>query len=205
MATSTFLQVNQGTGAKVHTVTEVIGADTVHQEVWKQGEPYLASYTVTFDGISTATANSHLLQIMAGSSLKVRVRRIEMHQDEVATTAVLMNTRLYRLIAAGTGGSTTIPNPLETSDAAAGATVMILPTVKGTEGALIAIAKPYMTQTLGASSPLKQPIIVWNFDRPRSKPLIIAAGTSNGIAVKNLTAVAGAQVLFDVWLDESNF
>jgi hypothetical protein len=58
---------------------------------------------------------------------------------------------------------------------------------------------------LGASPSSTNPILVWDFDRPRSKPLIIAAGATNGIAVKNLNAIAAATVFINVWLDESNF
>ena len=63
----------------------------------------------------------------------------------------------------------------------------------------------YMMQTVGASAQLNEPILVWDFDRPRSKPLIIAAGTTNGIAIKNVTAVAAGTVYFNVWLDETSF
>jgi hypothetical protein len=82
---------------------------------------------------------------------------------------------------------------------------MTLPTVKGTEAAPICSARPYFMQTVAASNQLTQPVLVWDFDRPRSKPLIIAAGIANGIAIKSTTAIAAATVGFMVWLDESNF
>jgi hypothetical protein len=82
---------------------------------------------------------------------------------------------------------------------------MTLPTVKGTEGSRVALAAPYLMQTVAASNQLVNPVIVWDFDRPRSKPLIIQAGVTNGIALKATTGTAGASVLVMVWLTEANF
>lgn len=63
----------------------------------------------------------------------------------------------------------------------------------------------YFMQTLGASTPFAEPIWVVDFDRARSKPLIIAAGATNGICLKILNGTAGATALINVWIDESNF
>jgi hypothetical protein len=199
------VNVTEGAGKKLHTFNRTIGVNSVEDEVVLFGENYLASYTVDTGNVSTATANSHILQIMAGASLKVRVRRIEVWQYALATAAALMDLRVYRLTTAGTGGTAFAAAPLDTTDAAAGAQPMLLPTVKGTEGILIVTGRPYMMQTIGASNQLSQPIAVWDFDRPRSKPLIIAAGVANGIAIKNVDAVAAGSIIVNVWLDESNF
>jgi hypothetical protein len=200
------VQVTSGSGPKLHTFQRTIGANNVEDEVVLFGENYLATYTVEA-APSTATAASHLLQIMAGASLKVRIRRIEVHQLVAATTAAIMNLSILRLSTAGTGGTAVTPMPLDPSDAASGMTAMTLPTAKGTEvGAnVIAGAPCYLIQTIGASTPFNNPIAVWDFDRPRSKPLIIAAGVANGICIKNTAAHAGASVLINVWADESNF
>jgi hypothetical protein len=143
---------------------------------------------------------------MAGASLKVRVRRIEIHQYQAATAAAIMITQLYRLTTAGTGGTVITTQPLDTTDPAAGATAMTLPTVKGTEATNpTAWAGPIMWQTIGASSSFPTPAVVWDFDRPRTKPLILQAGATIGIAIKNVTAIAAGGVVIMVWLDESNF
>lgn len=197
--------ITEGSGKFGHTYQRVIGANTVEDGVVLLGENYLASYTAQSGDVSTATLNSHLYAVMAGASLKVRVRRIEVYLSAPATTAALMSLALYRLSTAGTGGTAVTPNPLDTTDAASGATSMTLPTVKGTEGVLMWASMPYMMQTIGASAQLNQPIAVIDFDRLRSKPLIIAAGAANGFALKNLTAIAGATVRTTVWLDETNF
>lgn len=203
--TRSYISVTQGSGTKLGTNNYTDGGDSKHDEVVILGEQHLASYTVSSDSSSTATANSHLVQIMAGASLKVRIRRIEMHQNAMATTAALMETRLYRLTTAGTGDAPITPRPLDPADPASGATAGVLPTAKGTEGVLLGIGKPYLMQTVGASTPLAQPVLVWDFDRPRSKPLIIAAGSTNGIAIKNMTAVAGATIMVMVWFDEAPY
>lgn len=200
------VQVTEGSGKKLHTFQRTIGANNVEDEVVLQGENYLASYTVSLlSNISTATANSHLLQIMAGASLKVRVRRIEIYQSVAVTAAVLLGIGVYRLTTAGTGGTVYGVQPLDPADAASGATAQSLPTVKGTEGALMHLGSVYLMQTIAASNVLNEPIYTLDFDRPRSKPLIIAAGAANGIAIKNTAAAAGASLNITVWLDESNF
>lgn len=201
------VQVTEGSGKKLHTFNRTIGANSVEDEVVLQGEPYLASYIVTTgtNAASLATAATHLLQLMAGASLKVRVRRIEVWQAVLATTAAIDDFTIVRLTTAGTGGTVTTPAPLEIADGASSAVGMRVPTAKGTEAASIALASAYIMQTAGASTPQVEPIIVWDFDKPRTKPLIIAAGATNGIAVKNGTARAGASVYINIWFDETNF
>lgn len=203
------VQVTEGSGKKLHTFNRTIGANSVEDEVVILGENYLTSYVATsgfvVGSVSTATANSHLMQIMAGASNKVRIRRIALWQNTMATTVTMMDVRVYRLTTAGTGGSAITPAPLDPSDGASGATAMTLPTVKGTESTGIVPGTMYMMQTLAASAQLNQPGLFWEFDLTHTKPLIINAGTTNGIAIKNITAVAAASVVINVWLDESSF
>lgn len=206
MAEST-IAVTAGAGTLLHSYTRTVGGNTVHNEAVVLGEPHLATYTVSA-AAATTTAASHLLQIMAGATLPVRIRRIEVHQLVAATTAAIMTIQVLRLSTAGTGGGAVTPMQMDTSnDGASGCTAMTLPTVKGTESGanVIAGAAPYLIQTIGASTPFVNPIAVWDFDRPRSKPLRIPSGTTNGICIKNVGAHAGASVLINVWLDEATF
>jgi hypothetical protein len=148
-----------------------------------------------------ATVDSHLMEIMAGGTNKVRIRRIMIHQSVMATTAAMMGLAIYRLTTAGTGGSSTPPTIFDPSDSA-GATARTLTTAKGTESTALWFSRHYMMQTIGASTPL--PVLLdLNFDMLRTKPIIISAAATNGIAIKNTTAIAGASVTINVWIDES--
>lgn len=203
--TASSIQITQGSGTRLATDAYAEGGNIVHNEKIVLGEQNLASY-VAVAAMSTATANSHLLQIMAGPSLRVRIRRIEYYLNSLATTAALGNVDIRRLTTAGSGGSTIAAPPLDPADVAAAASVMQLPTTKGTEAAAqLWSGTAYYMQTIGASTPLVQPILAVDFDRPRSRPLVIAAGTSNGIAIKQETAIAGAIARIVVWFDESEY
>lgn len=209
MAVGDSIRVSEGTGKRIATgATYTENSQTVQDEKAILGEPYLASYTAGWATLaSLATVNAHLLQIMAGASLKVRIRRVEVGLVGLATTAAIASLNIYRLTSAGTGGTAQTPSPLDPADSASGATVMSLPTAKGTEGVKIASAWPIIYQTVGAStiSPVGGIVALWDFDRPRSKPLVIAAGAANGIAIKSEIAIAGASVAFNVWFDEVPF
>ena len=198
------IQVTSAGATKLHTFNRTIGANSVEDEVVLFGENYLASYVVADAEPSIATGNAHCLQIMAGASLKVRIRRIEIQPAGLATAAARGAWGIYRLTTAGTGGTAMTPALLDPADSASGATAMTLPTVKGTEGVIVGILTDAVTQTVPTSGVIS-PRVAVDFDRPRSKPLIIAAGVANGIAIKNLVAVAAASITINVWFDESNF
>jgi hypothetical protein len=197
------VQVTEGSGKKLHTFARVIGANTVEDEAVINGEQYLASYSFNA-GPAIITLNAHCLQIMAGASLIVRIRRIEILPGTAATAALRGGWGIYRLTTAGTGGGVITPSKLDPADAASGATAMTLPTVKGTEGVLVTVLTDNVWQTMPTSGTIGPKCVV-DFDRPRSKPLIIPAGTANGIAIKNLVAVAAADININVIFDESNF
>lgn len=198
------VQVTEGSGKKLHTWNRTIGANSVEDEFVLPGEFPYASYFVTPSAASTATLNSHLLQIMAGGSLPVRIRRIVLTQFTNATTAAAMAFHIFRLTTAGTGGTTVTPRPHDTTDAAAGCVGMTLPTVKGTEGVQLFDESMLMRQAILATA--SQNIERWTWEQhPGTKPIIIPAGTTNGIAIKNATAVAGATVQIRVELVETSF
>lgn len=196
MADST-IQVTQGSGTRLRTATRTVSAQTVHEEYMQVGEADLPSYTiVTAYGISAATANSHLLQIMAGASARVAVRRIMLYQVAAATSAQNSDLQLVRLSTAGTGGTSITPAPVATADSAAAATAMSLPSSKGTETTILHRQPVYFLQTLGASLTGPWPLMLdLDFDRMRMKPPIIAAGTANGLALKCIGAVTSATVV----------
>ena len=198
------IQVTSAGATKLHTYNRTIGANSVEDEVVLLGENYLATYTMVATSVTT-TALSHLIQVMAGASLKVRIRRITVYQTVAVTAAAYMELAILRLTTAGTGGTAVTAVQLDPSDGASGATGISIPGVKGTEGNPIWFGSAYLMQTVGASTPQNQPIFDIDFDRSRSKPLIIAAGVTNGICLRNTAAHAGATVRINVLFDESNF
>lgn len=204
-----FIQVNEGTGKKLHSIQRTIGANTVDEEQLGIGLPFLASYVVPGPaaGISTATAASHLLQIMAGANLNVYVTLIRLYQLAAATVAAIDAIELVRLTTAGTGGTAITPAPRDTTDAAAGAAGMTLPTLKGTEGTFVDRLTAQFTQTIATQAGGKEATLLAEFDLARifGKPLRIAAGITNGIAVKNPTARAGATIIPIAYIIEANY
>lgn len=205
MADTSFA-VTAGSGTDLHTVTTAIGGTTVHDQVVKQGEPYLATYTVTAINISLATAASHVLQIMAGSTLNVYLRRLWICQKATATTASIVGLALSRLTTAGTGGGAVTLRPLNTTDAAAGATAMTLPTVKGTTAYDMAFWTAQVIQTVGTGGSGDNTVLLdLDFDAMRTKPPRIPAGTANGLAIANVDAVAAATVYVTALISEANF
>lgn len=203
----TFVNVTEGAGKKLHAFDKTIGANVVLDEVNVLGEPYLASYTVTRTvAASAATANDHWLQVMAGASLNLYIRRILLYQAALATTAAFGQVAIFRLTTAGTGGTALTPAGLDPGDAAAGATAMMTPTAKGTEGGLIWVGAVGWTQTVATQT--RDPLLLdLRFGLPggHEKSLKIGSGTTNGIAIKGISAIAAASVYVNVWFQEANF
>jgi hypothetical protein len=52
---------------------------------------------------------------------------------------------------------------------------------------------------------MNERLLVLDFDGNRLKPIHVASGTSNGIALKNITARAAATALITVWFDETSW
>lgn len=195
------VQVTEGVGKKFHTWSRVVSAQTVEQQFVLPGEFVYATYTVVASLISVATAADHLLQIMAGASLNVRIRRIYVRQAAAVTAASSSGIDVVRLTTAGTGGTAVTPRPLDTADAAAGCTAQTLPTAKGTEGSIVLEDRIGLIQTQPVVDTAK---MEWR-QSPNAKPLIIPAGVANGIAIKNLNANAGASVTITVELVETAY
>ena len=202
----TFINVTEGSGKKLHTFDRTIGANSVHDEVVLLGHPYEATYVIPVITTSVATAASHVLQVMAGASLNVYIHSIQLWQIVSATTAGYVEFDLRRITTAGTGGTAVTAVPNDTTDAAAGASGMTLPTVKGTEsGVTLDVMASMFIQTPGVATPAFRPVYEYVADGKLWKPIRIAAGAANGIAIKNVTAMAGASVAGRVILTEANF
>lgn len=205
----TYVQANaDGSGKKLHTFDRTIGANSVHDEVMLQGEQYLASYVITpAAGVSLATVNDHVLQIMAGASLNVYLRSLRVWQLALATTANIPRFELLRLTTAGTGGTVITPGAYDSTDGASGATAMTIPTAKGTESTRLGASTAQSIQTVGTGGAGQNPLIFereWDW-RLRTKMPRIAAGTANGLALKSLVATAAMTVIFEAIIVEANF
>src|SRR5438105_10604816 len=171
------IQITEGTGKKLHGFDRTIGANLVVDEVVLLGEPYLASYTVLANAISGATGAAHVLQIMAGASLKVRIRKIHVSL-QAATAAGFLKIGAKRLTTAGTGGTVVVPDPVDPADAASGATAMTLPTVAGTLSGGYFWIPTFNTAAAAPQAGLEE---VWT-QQPNAKPITIPAGVANGLA-----------------------
>lgn len=205
----TYIQANaDGSGKKLHSFDRTVGANSVHDEIMLHGEPEAATYNVTTVSTSIATANAHPLQIMAGAALIVYVRRLVVYQSVAVTTAAIATWELWRLSTAGTGGTAVTPAPLDTTDGAAGATAMTLPTVKGTESTKLWSGTAQLTQTVATQSNGREGTVL--LDLPldwllRSKAIRIPAGTTNGLALKWVSASAGASVIAVATISERSY
>ena len=201
MATESFVNVTEGSGKKLHTNQRTIGANAVADEYVLPGEFPLPGYFAVANAVAATTANDHLLQVMAGASLKVRIRRISVSQNQLATARGIDSIELWRLTTAGTGGTAVTNRPFDTADAAAGATAMTLPTAKGTESILLARRRLLLTQSVDVAQGGE-----WTWEQhPGTPAIVIPAGATNGLAIKHTTANAGAGYNVVVEFVETSF
>lgn len=198
------IQVTEGTGKKIHSFSQTVGANTVEDQFAIPAEYPYASYTVVAQNVSLATSASHLVTLNAGSSLKVRIRRITIEQAANATASGAIRISVKRITTAEAAGTSITPSPFDPSDAASGATAKTLPTV-GAEGAILWTAYLTLRQTVSATgSAADDPVYVWQ-QLPNQKPIVIAAGTTNGIALVPSIGVAGATADITIEFVETSY
>lgn len=199
MAASAILYT-PGAGGKAHAESLTIGANTADVPYAILFDPRLPSYTASSGAVLTTTAASHMLQLMAGSSLNVRIRRVRVTELTPPAAVSALELQIVRLTTAGTGGGAITASKKDNGDAAAGATGMTLPTAKGTEGTIFWDESCWLGTTA-------IPIVkVWEWIQPvNGKPLIIPAGTANGIALKNIGGIATSTLLIEMEFDESSY
>lgn len=186
-----FVQITEGAGKRIAAGTYTENSQVVFDQKVLIGEPYLPTYYAQAQGVSVATVNDHLLQIMAGASLIVRLKWLHIEQTSNTTTVNVGQFALFRVSSAGTGGTAVTPAKANTADAAAGATAMTIPTAKGTETTELFRTVLVMRQALLATGAQPDDDFQWT-PALTTEPPMIAAGTSNGIVIKNITAIAGA-------------
>lgn len=196
------INVTEGSGKRLNTWDRTISSVLVQDQFTLPGEYPYPTYEVHSSGTtSVATTGDHAFQLMAGSALLVRVRRIRVWQFNHAQTASMLTLIVKRLSTAGSGGSTETPRPWDTRDAAAGATCQRLPTVKGTEG--VELYRIGMALRTGFSG---NPELPWEWTQlPGTEPLIIPAGTANGICARVDSGVTNATVMWSIEFVETSF
>lgn len=202
MAGDTYYQFTEGSGRKARSAQRIVNGDTVDVPYQVADEPPLPAATAVAGAVSTATADSHLMEVMAGSSSHVIVRRILVTQLGAASSTTACRLQLHRLTTAGTGGTAVTPNPYVVGTTI-GATAMTLPTTKGTEGVVMLEAAGVLWNAAPAGGDAV--VLDLDFARDRTQGLWIPAGAGNGLAIQNVTAVAGATVCVTVELSEAAF
>ncbi len=199
------VKVSEGSGKLVHSFSRIIGSSFVDDISTIDGMPYYASYSVGSGGATVAVANDHAFQIRAGASLIVYVHELTVVQHAPATTAAFMQWEVWRTTTAGTGGFVTGQDKLDTTDSSASVAFMQNPTAKGTESVRLDSYAAYVTQTPGVAG-FQWPVLYrFKADGKLLKPWRIPAGTTNCIVLKNVTAMAGAQVDARLVWSEASF
>jgi len=199
---NSIIQVTSGGGPKISTWNRTIGANSVEEQFLLPGEYPYASYVVVAGGVSAATANAHLIQLMAGSSLNVRIRRIEIYQAGLSSAVNTVAIDTFRLSSAGTGGGVVTPAPLDTTDSASGATAQTLPSSKGTETTVLDRFRLGVVAAQPTNLYTFQPLYAQGAN---TKPLMIPAGTANGIALKIVGNCAGLTLDVSIEFVETAF
>jgi hypothetical protein len=185
MPTQSLLAYTDGAGKNIDAQERTISAVAYQQQTFLLGPPYLPAYSVIASSISTATAASHILEIMAGATNYVAIERVRVKQVTIGTAGIL-SLAVLRLTSAGTGGGVVTPRPFDSADSAADATAMTLPTVKGAEGVqLDQIDFPLIV----ARSASVEPEYVWT-PPVGMKPWIIPTGATNGLCFKAVAGIA---------------
>lgn len=195
MATGSFIQVTNGTGPKIATgPTYTENANVVQDQKVIPGEGYLAHYGVDSNGgiAPPSSAPKAWFTINAGASLNLRIRRIIINQATISTTtAGSVTLGVYRTTTAPVGGTAHTPALFDSADAAAGATSASVSaatfTTDPTLGGRVALfALPVFLTYPFNVEPFE---LRWG-DQPGTKPLIVPAGTANGIALVLISANA---------------
>ena len=175
------LQVTEGDGPLLHVDNKSIGGQTVKEEYILHGEQALPSYQAFFSSVSIPLGTEkHPFELMAGASLKLRVREIVVFQQAATAAGTQLVFDIKRLSTAGTGGPTNPIAALDPSSPSSGATLMETPTAEGTEGDTVVSGVLPLTATLPNTG-----IFRW-VQHPSSQPIVVPV--SNGICMKLITA-----------------
>lgn len=194
MASGSFIQVTSGAGPKIATGPTYTdeSSNVVQDQKILFGIPYHSTFTVAVPQVVATTGNSHMIQVMAGSSLNVYILFLLTTQYGAVGAVSALGLQVLRLTSAGTGGTVITPRPMDTTDAI-GATAMSLPTVKGTEGSQLWQQSVWLG-TAAIPSPISRFEYPGETPEYLHKPIKILAGTANGICLKNIGSIASSSM-----------
>lgn len=204
MPGDSYLGWTDGVGRNLASNQRSVQSNTVEELKVVISEPYLPSYTIaTTVAISTATANSHLIQLLGSTLNRVYLRRIYVTQLAGAGSTTQGVFQLVRISTAGTSGTTTYtPTALDPADGATAVVGLTLPTAKGTEGNILYTGTGALFSTPSQAG--DEAVLDWDWrETNRTKCPIVASGTSQGIVLKNVTAIASATVHITVEWEEA--
>ena len=186
--TDSVVQITEGSGKYLGYTVRSMASNTVYQQHVLVSEPYLPTYTVSVTTAVAVGANDHLLQIIAGPLNRVLMRRLLVTQLAGASASTKAVMQLLRLTTAGTGGTAYTPRATDPTSDTTGATARAgVSASKGTEGNILWTGTGTYLATAATAGATPILDLVW--DDPRSQPPTIAAGTSNGLALKAITAI----------------
>jgi hypothetical protein len=189
-----------------HTWNNTISAQLVQDEFVLPGEfPYPTYIATPAAGVACTNAGDDVGQLMAPAGSKLRIRRIRVEQFAKVTAVLSTQLEVWRVTTAGTAGTAITPSKLDPAAGGAGATAAsgILLANRGTAGALLLRRTfwPVQTDPVGG---INAPAWEW-FEQPNSQPIIVAAGVTNGIVIRNPTARAGLTVSWEIEFSEMAF
>jgi len=200
MSTSS-IRVDEGAGPYIWTDRRSVSSVNREAQYVLLAEPALPTFSVIANS-SVATTADHALQIMASASMYVRIKRITIEQLTNATAATLLSMSFVRLTSAGSGGTSIGVAAYDSASDTGTATAQSLPSSKGTETSILLYPTLPLRQAVGATA--QPPAARWEWTpAPGCKPIIIPAGTSNGVALKVIAGVAGATISATVEFTET--
>lgn len=188
-----FIGADAGTQYKVDYWERSISSNTVEQQRIVIAESFMPTFVASNpNAISTATANSHLIQIMGSTINRVYLRRIRVYQLANAGSATMAAFQLLRLSSAGTGGTSLNNGAYDPSDTNSTAAVMTLPSAKGSETTNLGLWTGDILSVAATAG--NDYVLDLDWRDTKSKCPVIAAGATTGLCLKLLTAVASATV-----------
>ena len=189
--TDSVIGVSTGTDKYLGSTSRSVGGTAREEQYIIEGQATLPTYSIIADDVSVATANDHLIQIMADGTNYTRLvsLRVEPTEDAPASNGYI-KLGLYRLTTAGTTGTALNDAPYDTADSYAG-DMRTLPGSKGTEGQLLRTF--YMSMTTAPADEASPKYIEWT-PPAGGKPIVFGNGTGDGIALKIIDNLASASV-----------